>query len=139
MLSLMEVEIRWSARPGGAGAGAGPGRVRVRSEFKVNPITGRVEAHRDSWDLSGLPPSARALVAGREALWEAAAGLSEAVRALLDGDDAGGGDIFVDPRDPGKWVQQEDTVFRDGVFFALVVTILWTFAKALLEIEKLNF
>ena len=58
---------------------------------------------------------------------------------LLDGDDAGGGDIFVDPRDPGKWVQQEDTVFRDGVFFALVVTILWTFAKALVEIEKLNF
>ena len=165
MLSLMEVEIRWSARPGGAGAapapaplraggdggagagaGAGPGRVRVRSEFKVNPITGRVEAHRDSWDLSDLPPPARALVAGRQALWgaraglsEAAAGLSEAVKALLDGDDAGGGDIFVDPRDPGKWVQQEDTVFRDGVFFALVVTILWTFAKALVEIEKLNF
>ena len=36
-------------------------------------------------------------------------------------------------------MQQEDTVFRDGVFFALVVTILRTFAKALVEIEKLNF
>ena len=83
--------------------------------------------------------TSRALWGARAGLSEAAAGLSEAVKALLDGDDAGGGDIFVDPRDPGKWVQQEDTVFRDGVFFALVVTILWTFAKALVEIEKLNF
>ena len=162
MLSLMEAEIRWSARPesagagpapeplrpggaGGAGAGpeAGAGRVNVRSEFKLNPITGRVEAHRDSWDLSELPPPARVLVGGRQALWGARAGLSEAaeaVGALLDGGGAGdGGEFFADPRDPGKWVQQEDTVFRDGVFFALLVTILWAFAQALVEIEKLNF
>ena len=120
--------------------------MNVRSEFKLNPITGRVEAHRDSWDLSGLSPPARALVAGRQVLWGARAGLADAAKAvvaLLDGggaeDGAGGGEFFADPRDPGKWVQQEDTVFRDGVFFALLVTILWAFAQALVEIEKLNF
>ena len=169
MLSLMEAEIRWSVRPGdggggggqepgsapaplradavaGPGIGAAPGRVRVRSEFRLNPITGRVEAHRDSWDLSSLAPPERAFVAGRQAFWGACAGLAEAARAsaelvgglLGDGGDDGG-DIFVDPNDPGRWVQQEDSVFKDGVFFALLVSILWVFARALVEIENLNF
>ena len=45
--------------------------------------------------------------------------------------------IYADPADPTKMFQQDDNTFRDAVTFATILAILWVFASAYTQLEKL--
>lgn len=120
--------------------------AKIASTFRMNLLTGRVEQHRDKWDLSGTSPPARAALLALRAGWAArqkAKDLSEDSSSLLDRlspQDDGMGDIQGDPTDPQKFFQDNSRqqFFDDAVKFATLLAILWTLEKLGREILKVG-
>jgi len=96
----------------------------------------QVTRQSERWDLARCGAPARLAWTLQRAAWSA-------VQAALDAGDAGGErdsagpGIYADPSDPTKMFQQDDNTFRDAVTFATILAILWVFASAYTQLEKL--
>jgi len=105
----------------------------------------QVTRQSERWDLARCGAPARLAWTLQRAAWSAA-------QAALDAGDAGGAllrargggerdsagpGIYADPSDPTKMFQQDDNTFRDAVTFATILAILWVFASAYTQLEKL--
>lgn len=121
---------------------AGKVDARVATTLEFNLITGKVLSHSEVWDLSGSDSNA-ALVfkSGRAAyaMSQAAGDLADkASDALSSFDESEQSSYSVDPTDPRKFFEQEDTFMKDALQFATVVAALWAITKVLATVETLG-
>ena len=110
--------------------------LECTSTFEMNVITGKVENHRDEWRLASLQPAA--LVYNLNKIkWSLGENVKDQVTRLKDGvddymaEDEDKDQYFVDPMDPKKYIQQQDTTFDDAVQLGLVLTLLYSLVKIL--------
>ncbi|GAQ84489.1 hypothetical protein KFL_001910080 [Klebsormidium nitens] len=133
MLSTSSLVIKWSFRgkPRTPPASLLPGDVVVgiTSTFELNQISGQVTQQTDEWDLSGCPPQALAyFMASRLAFSTVEAGkdtgsaASKLLKKVQPEDDS---QIYVDPTDPRRFFQQDDSERRDLYQGALVVALIY--------------
>ncbi|KAK9818910.1 hypothetical protein WJX81_001762 [Elliptochloris bilobata] len=141
MLDRGTAVVSWRLR---GSIGPVPIDLDLESEFQLDLITGRVMRHSERWDLGRCSAPARLIWTARRAAWSAGQAAMDAKDAggtvLGDrsgGDDAAQAGIYADPSDPTKMFQQDDNTFRDAVTFATFLAILWVFASAYEQLEKL--
>eukprot|EP00892_Ulva_mutabilis_P011268 jgi/Ulvmu1/8513/UM044_0047.1 len=110
----------------------------VTSNLALNVLTGRIEKHVDEVKLTGNPLGA-ALYKLNKWLWGQklqARQLGDNVDRALDKLSMDEQDTFVrDARDPTKFFQQQDTLFQDGVQWAIFLAIMWTVWTAYASLE----
>jgi len=113
--------------------------LRCRSTFDLNVITGKVTAHREDWDF-GTANTASAVFAVSRLTWslqENLVDVAEKVReaANQSKEDMESDRYFVDPMDPKKYIQQQDTTFDDALQLGIVLTLIYACVQVLRTIE----
>lgn len=139
MEELDEATIKWELN---AVNDIGKVGVDVVAKYKMNLITGRVLEHREVWTVNQTRTEAQAgalLESTRKAhaLPLNAMELSDKVKKTIEnvtksfssGDEDDKRDIFVDPNDPMKFFQQEDTSKTDLLQLSLVASVIYLLTK----------
>ncbi|EFN57299.1 hypothetical protein CHLNCDRAFT_143902 [Chlorella variabilis] len=133
MLDNSSAEIRWRLT---GKLGVLPIDVAGTTEIEMNLLTGRIERHREKWDLAACSPPAAAAWNASRALWAAKQASGDAQRAagraldtLTSVDDE---DQYSqpNPNDPGRFFQQGDTFKQDAALFVGVVMLFWGLVQA---------
>lgn len=122
--------------------------VDVEATYKMNLITGRVLEHRERWNVNPSRTEAQAgalLESTRKAhalplnAMEMGDGIQKQIKeftkSFSQGDENGGADYYVDPNDPMKFFQQEDTSKTDLLQMALAASVIFLVTKVF---ETLN-
>lgn len=105
--------------------------------------TTQVTHHAERWDLGRCSAPAQLAYTARRIAWSAAQAARDAGGLFGERGAPGGRNdlqqqgIYADPADPTKMFQQDDNTFRDAVTFATILAILWVFASAYTQLEKL--
>jgi hypothetical protein len=128
MIDTGAAEILWRV-----GGDVGPFGVEadMTTRIEMNLLTGQIEKHEESWNLSRCsPPSAIAWTAAR-ALWAAkssGAEAAEATNSMLDSltsvDEDDGFTTTRSPNDPMKFFQQRDS-FKDDAYTYIGLLLLF--------------
>ena len=139
MEELDEATIKWELN---AVNDIGKVGVDVVAKYKMNLITGRVLEHREVWTVNPARTEAQAgalLESTRKAhaLPLNAMELSDKVKKTIanvsksfsSGDEDDKRDIYVDPNDPMKFFQQEDTSKTDLLQLSLVASVIYLLTK----------
>jgi hypothetical protein len=133
MLDNSSAQIRWRLR---GKLGMLPLDVAGTTEIALNLLTGRIEKHKESWDLSKCSPPAAAAWNASRALWaakrasaDAGKRANEVLDTLTSIDDE---DSFQqpNPNDPMKFFQQKDTFKQDALLLGGVLLLLYTLAQS---------
>jgi hypothetical protein len=133
MLDLDTAVIEWSLSGEHA---LGTVELECTSTFEMNVITGKVESHRDVWRLASLQPATLVYNFNR-IKWSLGENAKDQYSRLKEGvddfmsEDEDKDQYFVDPMDPKKFIQQQDTTFDDAVQLGLVLTLLYSCVKIL--------
>jgi len=125
--------------------GAMPVDIGVQSRITMNLLTGRIEEHRESWDLSRCSPPAAAMATANRVAWaakQASADTTESINRSLESlgsfdEDAGPG-YTPNPSDPTRFFQpQQDNQFNDAVMFTALCALLYAIFKAYEQLAQL--
>ena len=114
--------------------------VQVTDRYTMNLISGKVVEHEASYEAQGNPAAGAVLLSRRAAtaLKFGAQKASDVIdsidEATQSGEDAN--NYYPDPNNPNKFFQQEDSTFSDGVQIALILSVLYTFVKALIYVNE---
>eukprot|EP00775_Hariotina_reticulata_P008669 gene8668-8850_t len=119
--------------------------IPMTSVFELNLLTGRVLSHRESWDLSGLSPPAAAAVLGSRMLWSAKAAskdasndlgnkVTQSLNSLASTDED---EYYMNPNDPTKFFQKQDSTMNDAFMIATGVAALYLVYKVFEQLETL--
>merc|ERR1711907_176012 len=115
--------------------------VNFKTDVSLNLISGRITKMRLTWDTNGsdgLAAFGFNLRRRADSVSLRATRTAEWLQSIVDGD--GGqnqpGNLSVDPRDPNKFFQQEDTNFQDAVFFCIGITLMYILVKALVILNS---
>jgi len=138
MVDLDTAQIHWDL----AGKTlAGSLKLRFTSTFTMNVLTGRVESHSESWSPADGATQSAALLAFtlKRISWSAAEqvkdvveGVKEAMASLGDDDDADPQtSYFIDPMDPNKYIQEQDTTMQDALQIATFIAFLYAIVSIL--------
>ena len=116
--------------------------VDVTATYKMNLITGRVMEHREMWKVNPARTEAQAgalLESTRKAhalplnamelADKASKSIKELSKSFSSQDDGDKSNIYVDPNDPMKFFQQEDTSKTDLLQFALAAAVIYLCTK----------
>jgi len=117
--------------------------VDITATYKMNLITGRVLEHREVWVVNPARTEAQAgalLESTRKAhalplnAMEAYDGVKKSIDEVMDkfkgnDDTRASQDVYVDPNDPMKFFQQEDTSKTDLLQFATAAAVLFLITK----------
>lgn len=115
--------------------------VNFKCDVSLNLISGRITKMKLTWNTEGSDGLAAigfnvrrradsvSLRATRTVEW---------LQRIVDGDGEEGqtGNLRVDPRDPNKFFQQEDTTFQDAVLFCIGITLMYILVKALVILNQ---
>jgi len=138
MVELDTARIEWTLS---GDSSLGTVDLSCRSTFMMNVITGKVEDHREEWELESLGPASLAFAASRLkwSLQENGIDLVEKSRDFIDQilsrDDMESDQYFVDPMDPKKYIQQQDTTFDDALQLGIVLTLIYACVQVLRTLE----
>ena len=114
---------------------AGPLNLDFTSTFEMNVITGRVEEHNEAWKAAGFPSASALLYNANRLAWsisEAGVDAISFVQALGERDEEGGEEsYYVDPADPRKYIQQDNSLMDDALQFGIALTLLYTLVQVL--------
>ncbi|CAL55904.1 Protein of unknown function DUF2358 [Ostreococcus tauri] len=115
--------------------------VDIEATYKMNLITGRVLEHRERWTVNPSRTEAQAgalLESTRKAhalplnamelADRASQGLKELTKSFSSGDE-GEKNIYVNPNDPMKFFQQDDTSKTDLLQLSLVAAVIYLLTK----------
>jgi len=114
--------------------------VQVTDRYTMNLISGKVVEHEASYEAQGNPAAGAVLLSRRAAtaLKFGAQKASDVIDSIDEGTQSGedSNNYYPDPKNPNKFFQQEDTTFSDGVQIALILSVLYTFVKALIYVNE---
>lgn len=145
MLDNQDAIIEWRLT-----GSIGPLPVEVLGEtaLSLNVLTGQIDKHTESWDLSkSLLPSrlawniSRAAWSAQQASADAAAGAERVLNSLTSVDeeeDGPSGGYLPNPNDPMKFFQSgQDDFKNDALLFTGVVAVMYFMVQAWTSLDKL--
>ncbi|KAG1673157.1 hypothetical protein FOA52_015268 [Chlamydomonas sp. UWO 241] len=144
MLDKGTAQVEWRLTGSVSGAEVD---IAFTSVLTLNLLTGRVESHREGWDLSRLPAAASFLVTANRAAWsarQASADAQEGIKKAVDDisstlsiDDEP--EVYRDPTDPTKFFQggERDQNKQDMITFAMIMIALYAVFTGFSTIIKL--
>lgn len=142
MLDKGSCEVHWRLR---GNIAVFPIDIDLVSTFGLDLITGRVNSHRDDWDLSRLSIPAKAAFLASRAAWSlqlSAENTKDSSLELLERFGPKGGDqqsnITADPNDPTKFFQDNTDPSKDLFTIGLIIAFIYLIYQAFSEIEKLR-
>lgn len=137
MLDLDTAVIEWSLT---GEHSLGTVNLECSSEFSLNVISGRVEDHKESWRVVGASPAAIAF--GLTSLrWRVQQNASDAIEKIKDFTERKSSELespeeyFVDPTDPKRFIQNNDTTFDDALQLGIVLSLLYCCVQVLRALE----
>lgn len=108
--------------------------------IQLNVISGRVEDHKESWRVVGASPAAIAF--GLTSLrWRVQQNASDAIEKIKDFTERKSSELespeeyFVDPTDPKRFIQNNDTTFDDALQLGIVLSLLYCCVQVLRALE----
>ena len=115
--------------------------VNFKTDVSLNLISGRITKMRLTWDTNGSDGLAAIgfnLRRRADSVSLRATRTAEWLQSIVDGDGDQNqpGNLSVDPRDPNKFFQQDDTNFQDAVFFCIGITLMYILVKALVILNS---
>jgi len=137
MLDLDTAVIEWSLT---GEHSLGTVNLECSSEFSLNVISGRVEDHKETWRVVGASPAAIAF--GLTSLrWRVQQNASDAIEKIKDFTERKSSELespeeyFVDPTDPKRYIQNNDTTFDDALQLGIVLSLLYCCVQVLRALE----
>jgi len=137
MVDLDTARIEWSL----AGeTSLGTVDLSCVSTFEMNVITGKVEKHMDEWKASNALAPASLLFLASRLRWSVAENIKDKVEeareaAARQEEEKDDSNYFVDPMDPKKYIQQQDTAFDDAIQYGIVLALLYACVQVLRTLE----
>ena len=113
--------------------------LKCTSTFQMNVITGKVEDHREEWDFASFQPAALVFAISR-LRWSLAENLKDGADKLREAasqreEEMDSDQYYVDPMDPKKYIQQQDTTFDDALQLGIVLALIYACVQVLRTIE----
>jgi len=146
MVDKSTAAISWRAR---GSIGSSPVDMRFTTTVTLNLLTGRIEGHKESWDLSRMPPPTSAKVTANRVAWslqqrakDMQEGLGKATESISNSMDGGGDASTGNPNgalDPTRFYQGGGGGGNNDIFsLGLAVAMLYLAFKFFEQMEKFN-
>jgi len=142
MLDKGSCEVHWRLR---GNIAVFPIDVDMVSTFGLDLITGRVNSHRDDWDLSRLSIPAKGAFLASRAAWSlqlSAENTKDFSSELMEKFGPKEGDqqsnITADPTDPTKFFQDNTDPSKDLFSIGLIIAFIYLIYQAFSEVEKIK-
>ena len=110
-----------------------------RSTFEMNVITGKVEDHKEEWKVTSFTPAALAFTLNR-IKWSLIENFKDQGDKMKESfeksaEESEEDQYFVDPMNPNKYIQQQDTTFNDALQLGIVLALLYSVVQILIAAE----
>lgn len=139
MLELDVARISWTFS---GSSNLGDVDLECDSTYEMNPLTGAVEEYKEECKTvsSNFPSLAYSI---SSFFWTTSKVVSQKVEQVKESmwneeEEGENSQYFVDPMDPKKYIQQQDTTFDDAIQFGMVLALLYACVQVLRTLEGVN-
>mmetsp|Transcript_5354 Transcript_5354/g.9625 ORF Transcript_5354/g.9625 Transcript_5354/m.9625 type:complete len:141 (-) Transcript_5354:2214-2636(-) len=138
MLELDVARISWTFS---GSSNLGDVDLECDTTYEMNPLTGAVEEYKEECKTvsSNFPSLAYSI---SSFFWTTSKVVSQKVEEVKESvwneEEGENSQYFVDPTDPKKYIQQQDTTFDDAIQFGMVLALLYACVQVLKTLEGVN-